>query len=338
MVKARAPGKLILSGEHAVVYGRPALVAAVNRYADATLTPLDDGTVRVHFPQFSDDAYLSIPALSEFKKESDRNYAQFLEGERPIRRVLEHPAGLIFYAMARALEESGDPSLSGCRVELRTDLPIGCGMGASAAVIVGVLGAYMHQAGFDAAADDLFRWAWDVEKLQHGRPSGVDPYISVHGGLVRFREGRAEPLGTVPMVLHLVHTGVPKSTTGECVMDVARRLGDHFVWDEFAGVTRQLEEAMKSADAARIRESVRDNHRLLCRIGVVPDRVQSFIRELEGEGGAAKICGAGSIAGEAGGMVWALCDKAPEALCRRFGYDCMSVEPEPRGWRVMEEG
>ncbi len=337
-MKTRAPGKLILSGEHAVVHGRPALVTAVNRYAETTLTPREDGIVHVDFPPFRRDACIPMAELPAFRQKADRNYAEFLEGERPIRRVLDHPVELLYYTVARVMEERGSPCASGCRIALRSDLPMGCGMGASAAVIVSVLGACLRQAGVNAAADDVFHRAWDIEKLQHGRPSGVDPYISVHGGLVRFREGRADPVETVPMKLYLVHTGAPESTTGECVMDVARRWNDHSVWDEFERVVLELEEAMKNADTGRMRRAVRENHRLLCRIGVVPHRVQSFIRELEGEGAAAKICGAGSISGEAGGMVWALCDEAPEALCRRFEYDLMSVEPEPRGWQVLDEG
>ena len=335
-MKARAPGKLILSGEHSVVHGRPALALAVNRHAQTVITPNDDAEILVHFPELCGDVSIPVTEMDGLRRRVEDNYKRFLDGELPVERVIERPAELICYASCLAHDSMDEPLSSGYRLDLSTDLPVGCGMGSSAAVIVSVLGAVTSLAGTEMTSDELFRCAWDVEKIQHGRPSGVDPYISVHGGMVRFQGGRAVPVKIPGISLCLVHTGVPECTTGESVMEVGRRFEGDPVWDEFERVTMNIEKAMALNDIARLRDGVRENHRLLCRIGVVPDRVEKFILELEKDGASAKICGAGAVTGDAGGMVWVLGDNLPERLCGEYGYELMGVEPEPEGCRIIQ--
>jgi hypothetical protein len=65
-----------------------------------------------------------------------------------------------------------------------------------------------------------------------------------------------------------------------------------------------MEDALLKEDAVLLWNSVRENHRLLCEIGVVPTRVKKMIEAIEALGGAAKICGAGSVTGENAGVVW----------------------------------
>jgi len=65
-----------------------------------------------------------------------------------------------------------------------------------------------------------------------------------------------------------------------------------------------MEDALRKEDSALLWTSIRENHRLLSDIGVVPHRVQHLIAEIENVGGAAKICGAGSVSGDHAGVVW----------------------------------
>ena len=90
-MKVLAPGKLILSGEHAVVYGNPALAMAVNRYSTAIITR--EAFPRISF-DFSDLPYrrhLSFSTLQRVKDKIKRKYHQFTEGHFSIREVLHKP-------------------------------------------------------------------------------------------------------------------------------------------------------------------------------------------------------------------------------------------------------
>ena len=116
---------------------------------------------------------------------------------------------------------------------------------------------------------------------------------------------------------------------------VRLRHGNEEIWDDFAAVTREMEQALAANDPDRIREAVRENHRLLQVIGVVPDKVASFIRAIEALGGAAKICGAGATAGDRAGVVWVSTDADPSAICRDFGYPVLPVRGEPLGVRLV---
>jgi mevalonate kinase len=325
-ITARAPGKIILSGEHAVVHGRPALALAVDRFARADTAGRPDRAFRIQAPALAVDQSFSRAALAEAGRELTGRYEQFLAGALDIRQVVRSPAELFAFALDLLLSRFFLNPRQGLTFELSTDIPTGCGMGSSAAVAAAFLAAAARALELPMDTHRLYEYTLEAEKLLHGKPSGADPYVCVHGGLVRFRQGKAEHSAAAPAApLALVHTGVPESTTGECVMQVSRQFGAGAVWDEFAAVTDGLERALRDQDSASLLEKIRENHRLLARIGVVPERVQQFIRAVEQQGGAAKVCGAGSIRGDRAGVVWVAGAVAVEELGRAFGYEAFRV-------------
>ena len=74
---------------------------------------------------------------------------------------------------------------------------------------------------------------------------------------------------------------------------------------------------------------------LLNEIGVVPGRVCDFVSEVEQAGAAAKICGAGAVAGDNAGMVLVAARETPTELCAKYGYEIMTVRPDPLGVRLV---
>jgi len=331
-MKAAAPGKIILSGEHAVVHGRPALVMAVDRHARAMVEAIDEDVIRVRFPRVFDEDTMPTAALPGLKKRLSENYQQFLVGEMGIRHVLSGPSELIFYAVMHAIDEGKMPLHGGLSIELSTDLPVASGMGTSAAVLAATLKGVSEVMGMKIDRDALYRWTLDAEKLQHGHPSGVDPFISVHGGCVRFQQGEAFALKGLSKPLMVVLTGTPQATTGECVADVSRRFpGIDPIWNQFEQVTSEMEKALRAGDLSGVKSAVKANHRLLCRIGVVPAPVQKFIESIEATGGAAKVCGAGSITGDAGGAVLVI---AADAAVAQSTYPSFAVTLDSAGVRL----
>lgn len=334
-MKAIAPGKLILSGEHAVVHGRPAVAMAIDRSAQAIIQPGPTNEVSFNLANYDYDESFTLRALRDLTGRISENYHLFLDGKLGIVDVLHKPVELFQYAFITILDGLHLKLESGIDVEVMSDIPIGCGLGSSAATVLSELRALGHFFRVDFKPEWHYRYSLEVENLQHGRASGLDSYISLHGGCAFFQQGDARRLPLPRWPVFLVQTGTPHSTTGECVAHVAKDFTSSVIWDDFEHATRDLEDALVRTDLEGIQRVVRANHRLLVRIGVVPVKVQNFIRDVENTGAAAKISGAGSIRGDAGGMVLVVAEEPPVDLCRDYGYNIVAVRGEPLGARIV---
>lgn len=321
---ARAPGKLILCGEHAVVHGCPAVAMAVNRYAECTVQKIQESKLVIEAPAFCVEQEMDMATALELYQLLQMRYREFLDGRRTVQKILDHSGQLLVYAAMCAWGES--ERKAGLHLRLQTDLPVGCGMGSSAAVasaVVQAAGACLGSR-FDRA--DLYERVMNCERLQHGRPSGVDAYASIYGGCMRYRRNREiEPLNLKEFAAALVHTGAPEASTGECVEQVRPYFTSSVMRDRFERVAEEMTLALLNGDAACLIPLVRLNHRLLVEIGVVPERVQRFVKLVEEQGGAAKICGAGSIRGQGAGMLWVLSEAPSDGWNAEFGYTPMRV-------------
>lgn len=337
-MKAIAPGKLILSGEHAVVYGRPALAMAIDRSAQAVISSATHDEVSFSLQDYTqENGSFTLRALREFRKRAGSNYRLFLEGELGIRQVLLKPVELFQFAFITLLDGLHLKLDHGMDISLNSDIPIGCGLGSSAATVLSELRAVGHFFRVDFRPDWHYKYSLEAENMQHGHASGVDSYVSLHGGCVRFQngEGTKVPLPRAPVFI--VQTGTPLTTTGECVSRVAADFATSGIWDDFEGVTNRMVQVLGGTDKELIQALVRENHQLLTRIGVVPERVQQFVRDLEKGGGAGKVCGAGAVAGDNAGIVMVVADTPPVELCRRYGYELTAVRGEPLGVRIIGE-
>jgi len=333
---AVAPGKVILTGEHAVVYGRPALVAAVDCLARAEVYPRPDPFARLRLDDFQFEATYSLEEVAERTIRANARHEAYLRGELPISRVLEGPQDLFLHLIGQLLQKSGMQLGEGFELRIRSDLPIGAGMGSSAATLAATAKAMGACLGLDLDAEALYELVLNSENLQHGRASGVDPAIVVYGGLIRFERGERTSLPARELELTLVYTGQPESSTGEAVAAVAAEAFSGAVWDAFAEVARVFEDALQHRNWEELIPLVRQNHRLLREIGVVPERVQRFVTRVEELGGGAKISGAGAVRGERAGvlLVFGATDDLPE-LCVEFGYRPMTARLEVQGARLV---
>jgi mevalonate kinase len=336
-MKAIAPGKLILSGEHAVVYGRPALAMAIDRSAVTTITGEPGNRVSIDLYDLNEKDSFTLRALRDVKDRLARNYRLFLEGDLGIRDVLYKPIELFEYAFINVLDGLHLKLTEGISLQTRSNIPIGCGLGSSAATVLSSLRAVGHYFRVEFRPDWYYRYSMEAEKIQHGYPSGVDSYISLHGGCALFQHGHTESVPLPHSTLYLVNTGQPDSTTGETVFAVKQRFASDPVWNDFECVTRGMQDGFTSRDDDTIRAAIRENHRLLTHIGVTPEPVRRFIEEIEARDGAAKICGAGSCTGSHGGAVLVVADNAPTDLCEQYGYTVTAVRGDPLGTRVIED-
>jgi mevalonate kinase len=336
-MKAIAPGKLILSGEHAVVYGKPALAMAIDRSAQAVILPTNEEKISFSLHDYDQHEKFRIRALHEFQKRAKNNYEHFLAGDLGIKDVLVKPVELmqfVFITLLDGLHLKLDKN-SGIDINMSSNIPIGCGLGSSAATVLSEIRAVGHFFRVDFKPDWHYKYSLEAENMQHGHASGVDSYVSLHGGCVRFQNGNGEkvPLPSIP--IFIVNTGTPQTTTGESVSRVAEEFKTSEIWDEFEEVTNKISEVIGGKDIEAMQEAVKENHKLLVKIGVVPESVQQFIKDVEKWGGAAKTCGAGAVTGDTAGIVMVIAENPPIELCQRYGYELSAVRGDPLGVRIV---
>lgn len=335
-MKAIAPGKIILSGEHAVVCGQPAVAMAVDRYASASVIPhASPATVVFDLLNLKHHKDMTVKALKRFKSRLSRDYHGFLQGERSIKDVLKLPHELSHFALSNFLERFNRFSDAGIHLKTESSIPMGCGMGSSAAMILAVKFALAHHFKEDIDKEHLFQLALETEKLQHGYSSGLDLRVSLQGGALEYHHGQFTALLVPPeWPLYMVNTGSPDSTTGECVSHTRKLFETSALAAEFGAVANAVKIALNQNHFADFQIAIRANHRLLIDLGVVPLPVQEFIQHLEQLGLAAKICGAGSIAGDKAGVVLIASEHDPQPWCQRFGYTAEKITGDPHGLRL----
>lgn len=333
-MKAVAPGKIIISGEHSVVYGAPAIGMAIDRNAVFQLEQQKINEISFDLPDSTTTSF-TLMALRDFKNRLERKYQQFQRGDIGISYVLSAPADLFKFAFIHALDGLHRSLDSGLVMKLRSTIPMGCGMGSSAATVLSELRALGHYLRVDFKPDWYYEYSLEVERLQHGYPSGIDSHISLHGGCSYFKDGKGYKIPMPNLEMFLVETGVPESTTGVCVEKVRNDFEDSSIWTEFESITENIKVSLHNNDQDQLRENIRANHQLLKRIGVVPNQVSQFISEIELLGGAAKICGSGSVEGDAGGVVLVLADEMPLEICDKFGFKVSPLRGDPLGTRLV---
>lgn len=330
---ARAPGKLILSGEHAVIYGKPALVMACDRHAMVTVEPGDNDTLILHLPNLDSHRSWTREEAAQVRAEIRDHHDQFLAGDLPITKVLGQTGDLLLMCC----DEIFGDACPAMKITVDSTIPPGTGQGSSAALLVACAAALLTATGASPVSSEIAGIATRVERFQHGTSSGVDPTVCARGGLLRFQPGRdPQPLMTPDLVTQVLHTGNPDSTTGECVAAVARRCGaSSTIWTDFERITNQFQQALLEDDGRALHQAIRDNHHLLVEIGVVPQRIVDFVRQAEAEGASAKICGAGAVDGTAAGSILLYADGPRSQLCRAFDYHAHCCRLEREGVHVI---
>lgn len=356
-------------GEHSVVYGEPALVAAVDLRLQARFEALPRGgevgpDAPVELVAVGSDRTTTLPwsevmAYAEAARDRWESFAAAPGGASFARLRGEDPAHLVKVALGEAAAWLGERGGPGLRLEVASRIPTGSGFGSSAALAVAVTGGYLAWRGRPARPEDLEGLALQVERRQHGTPSGVDAATSLRGGLVwaeRRGEGALEFHGLTAPRRHLrrfriFDTGTPAESTGAVVAAVRERVAaDPGGWGELlrdmGRTTRRFRDALlEGSEAAVVVDLVRSFEGALEALGVVPERVRLLARKIEGRGGAAKISGAGALSGADSGPPGAgsllVCHPEPERIAGWAFLGHLSRRPlrlGAKGFRLEDRG
>jgi mevalonate kinase len=275
-ISASAPGKVILFGEHAVVYGQPAIavpVREVQAKAIVTANPLGfPGSVRIQSPDTGIDTMLSdLPA--------------------------DHPLAAAVWQVRSVLDLSHLPA---CKIRITSTIPIASGLGSSAAVSVAIIRALSTFLGVSLADEQISSMAYEVEKLHHGTPSGVDNTVIVYRTPVYFV--KKQPIerfaiGT-PLTLVIGDSGFA-SPTAQAVEDVRtawQKEPERYeeIFTAIGKIVRKARNAIASGDLQTIGTLMDENHAILAQMDVSSaelDELTVAAREAGALG--AKLCGGG---------------------------------------------
>jgi len=281
-VTASAPAKLILFGEHFVVYGKPAIVMAINRRAYIKAKTRKDGKIHIR------SVNLEISGLFENSKFTPISGGfEAKEKLEPIRVVAE-----------KIFEKSGRKF--GVDIEVDSKIPVAAGLGSSAAVAAAAAMALSRLADLEISKDEIFEITYEAEQLVHGTPSGIDPAITTYGGIILFKKDEKPRRLDVNYVLPLVvgDTGLERCT-GDLVARVRRNREKYpSIIDpviEAGGRTAERAvEALENADLETIGELMNINHSLLSAVGVSHERLDRLVNAARLAGAlGAKLTGAG---------------------------------------------
>lgn len=291
--RGSAHAKAILLGEHAVVYGAPAIAIPIDELAThATVAPAA-GPARI-------DSDLYTGTLAEAP---DRL--------RPVVAAL-----LTSFARVCGREDEGlDPrSAPAVDLRIRSTIPHERGLGSSAAVAAAIARA-VHDA-CEAPLDDdaLFSLIQTSERAAHGNPSGIDARTVTSAVPIRFTRGAVAPIALgSPLILAFADSGGSGSTT-EAVGGVSRlRAREPEATDALLSRLAQIAEGalpdLEAGDADAIGARMREAHGILHRVGVSSDLLDAIVDAAHRAGSpGAKLTGGGL-----GGCVLAVARDAAHA-------------------------
>ncbi|MBN1230586.1 MAG: mevalonate kinase [Anaerolineales bacterium] len=314
-ISANAPGKTIIFGEHAVVYGHPAIAIPVPSIkAQAITLPHihGQGVVRI----IADDIGLDS-TLDD------------LDEKNPLRVVLEtlfnhtgihHPPGFI--------------------LKINSTIPIASGLGSGAAVSVAVVRSVSQFLGRQLSLEEISTIAYEGEKILHGTPSGIDNTVITYNCPVYFIRNLRIETFKVNHSIHLVigNTGVPAATveTVGTVRNAWKKKTDHYeeIFSQIGNIAISGKEALIQGNLGYLGALMNQNQVLLRDLGVSSPKLEVLIEAALSAGSlGAKLCGGGG-----GGNMIALADEtnsqhiADELLeAGATSYIITSLTPKTRG-------
>jgi len=272
-VKASAPGKIILFGEHAVVYGRPSLAVPVTQvHADVEISDSASAGIWIQAPDINLHAELNT-----------------LPSDHPIASVIHN-----LFFLSRV---SPFPNLN---IKITSTIPVASGLGSGAAVTIALTRALSAYINYSMTDEQINAFAYEIEKLHHGTPSGIDNTVITYSKPVYFIKG--QPIETFqvaqPFTIVIGDTGI-SAPTKESVGNV-RKLWDadraswELIFDNVGGIAKRARDAIESGEWKQLGELMNQNHVLLQGMTVSSPELDQLVIAANNQGAlGAKLSGGG---------------------------------------------
>ena len=282
-VVASAPAKVILFGEHFVVYGEPAIVIAIDRRAYAKAETCNDKKLHLRSVNLNLAGYF------------ENGIFKIEQGDLKEAKSKFEPVKL---AVGKVLEKYGENV--GLNIEINSTVPVAAGLGSSAAVIAAVTASVSALLNVKVLKEDIFRITCEAEKIVHGTPSGIDPAISTFGGTLLFQMDTGfKPLDVsmdIPLIIG--DTGVERSTRVQ--VEKVRDMNEKYprvvgpIMQAAREIVSNAIDALKENSLETLGDLMNINHALLYGVGVSDESLEWLINAARKAGAlGAKLTGAG---------------------------------------------
>lgn len=295
--EATAPGKIILFGEHAVVYGRPAIAAPISQLrAKATITHSS-----------SNNCYIIAPDLDRHDRLQDL----------PDDDALALAARLV-------LDAAQIWQIPDVTIRVNSQIPIASGMGSGAAIAAAIIRALAQHLNRPELQTNerVSRLTYEVEKIHHGTPSGIDNTVVAYEQPIYFvrqsPQNQIEPFHVAaPLRFVVADTGV-RSSTRVAVGDVRRQYNEQparfaNIFDECGRIAKVARQAIEAGDIAQVGKLMTENHAWLQKMTVSSPELDRLVEAaLQAGASGAKLSGAG----RGGNMIALVGDEGMETAVR----------------------
>jgi mevalonate kinase len=295
MTTSSAPGKIILFGEHAVVYGRPALAVPVMQvHADVEVSDSSRRGIWIDAPDVSLQAELNT-----------------LPSDHPIASVINN----LFFLW----RVSPFPNLE---IKISSTIPVASGLGSGAAVTVALTRALASHFNHSRSDEQVNAFAYEIEKLHHGTPSGIDNTVVTYAQPVYFVKDQPLEIFQVgePFTIVIADTGIT-APTKQSVGDVRRLwMNDRSRWetifDKIGEVSFTARRAIEAGKPELLGELMNENHTLLQRLTVSSPELDRLVEAARDTGAlGAKLSGGG----RGGNMIALVEPEKAEAISLSLG-------------------
>jgi len=271
---ASASGKVILFGEHAVVYGRPAIAAPIHdlrAWASVSDGPPGQGSI------------VEAPDLRRTVRLDD---AQFHD-----------PLAVIVRATLDHLHLDPQSDLT---VTVRSDIPIARGLGSGAAVSAAIVRSIALHAGLDISPQQVSVLVYEAESLYHGTPSGIDNTVIALERPIYFALGNEPQPLDLGCSLALIIADTGETTSTSVVVEDVRRawLGDSIrfnaFFDKIGAISDRARKSLSAGDLRNLGSLMNENQVLLSEIGVSSPELERLCHSANQTGArGSKLSGGG---------------------------------------------
>lgn len=291
---SHAPAKAILFGEHAVVFGQPAIAIPIHELKTK---------VTIHALPEAEQGYVKVisPAIG-------------LETEL----ANLHSGNPIAKAVDLILTHFTIPALPSCQILIQSTIPVGCGLGSSAALAIATLRGLSSFLGHPLSDENVNRYAFEIEKVHHKTPSGIDNTVITYGKPVFYEHGQDISFLRIshPIDLVIANSGT-KVRTSETVLQVQKNhkidpITYNAYFQSIGGLSRQAQFMLKKGETGNLGDLMTENQSILSKMGLSTPKLDALI-EIALKNGAtgAKLTGGGG-----GGFIIALVDEGTkESVC-----------------------
>jgi len=322
MTIASAPAKIILFGEHFVIYNQPAILASINKRIkiDSRIVSENKNTIRIETNDFGKKTY----PLSLLKNINQNIHNDFF-----------YP---ILYILKKILQNF--EKLNGIEIKIESEIPYGIGLGSSAALSVATVAAIYGLYNRYSQKNQILELAIETEKIIHKNSSGADCVISTYGGLMYYQKNsnmRQLKYSKKPNFI-LINTGL-KHSTGELVSRVERFRQNNFATflklaNKVANICNNAIEALIEGNIVKLGKLMNENQILLEQIGVSNKEINKIIETSLNYGAiGSKLTGAGG-----GGCILSIIHQENKKYflsnMRKSGYECFDIIIENQGVKV----